>query len=248
MNWPTDAELRYLIARGGMDAWVFQSEYQRGQWWSTLGQFGQFERSRVIRGAFDVEDFPLNPRDRGDGDPFVVGHLSRTDPTKFHAAMWEALGRVPNVRARVMGWNQRIERKIGPPPAWAEVLAPNAEPVREFLGSLHCLVHLHDEAVENWPRVGLEAMAAGVPVIADRRGGWCEMIEHGDSGYLVESVDEAAWYATLLARDRQERMRIVINARRRVEDLARPGPILAAWKDLFGDLGTRQCEKASAKA
>lgn len=243
MNWVSDPELRYLTGGGRMDAWVFQSDYQRDQWQSTLDQFGELGRTRVIRGAFEPEHFPLDPRGHGEGEPFVVGRLSRPDPAKFHPQTWELYGRIPGVRARVMAWNQHVEKRLGPPPAWAEVLAPNAEPVRQFLASLHCLVQLNDQAVENWPRVGLEAMAGGVPVIADNRGGWREMIEHGVSGYLVDSLDEAAYYATLLARDRQQRMAIILAARKRVEELSRPAPIAAAWESLFEEL---QCAKSKS--
>jgi glycosyltransferase involved in cell wall biosynthesis len=47
----------------------------------------------------------------------------------------------------------------------------------------------------DWPEpfglVMIEAMAAGTPVIAWRCGSTAEVIEHGRSGFLVETVDEA---------------------------------------------------------
>jgi glycosyltransferase involved in cell wall biosynthesis len=47
----------------------------------------------------------------------------------------------------------------------------------------------------DWPEpfglVMIEAMAAGTPVIAWRRGSTAEVIEHGRSGFLVEDVEEA---------------------------------------------------------
>jgi glycosyltransferase involved in cell wall biosynthesis len=44
---------------------------------------------------------------------------------------------------------------------------------------------------ENFPLVGLEAMARGRPVIATRRG-FSEYIEHEESGYLLDSLDPRA--------------------------------------------------------
>ena len=49
-------------------------------------------------------------------------------------------------------------------PPWAETLAPQQIPVAEFLGRCHAMLGLNGGARENWPRIGLEAMAAGVPI------------------------------------------------------------------------------------
>jgi glycosyltransferase involved in cell wall biosynthesis len=50
---------------------------------------------------------------------------------------------------------------------------------------------------EGMPLVVLEAWAAGVPVIAARVGGLAEMIDHGRTGLLFPSGDEAALVAGL---------------------------------------------------
>ena len=59
-----------------------------------------------------------------------------------------------------------------------------------FLGAATALLFPVD-----WPEpfglVMIEAMAAGTPVIAWRRGSTSEVIEHGRSGILVDNVDEA---------------------------------------------------------
>ena len=47
-------------------------------------------------------------------------------------------------------------------------------------------------AHEATTRVILEAYAAGVPVIAFRSGGIPEVVEHGITGYLVDSTEEMA--------------------------------------------------------
>ena len=60
----------------------------------------------------------------------------------------------------------------------------------EFLGAAAALLFPID-----WPEpfglVMIEAMAAGTPVIAWRCGSTEEVIEHGRSGFLVETMDEA---------------------------------------------------------
>ena len=43
--------------------------------------------------------------------------------------------------------------------------------------------------VESFGRVALEAMAAGVPVLAVRAGGLPEIVRHGQNGFLLDSRD-----------------------------------------------------------
>jgi glycosyltransferase involved in cell wall biosynthesis len=88
-------------------------------------------------------------------------------------------------------------------------------------------------AMENWPRVGLEAMAAGVPIVTEKRWGRLEMIDHGRTGFLGESNEELAAYATGLAHDEVRRLKITATARQHVEKLADPQAIWAAWRKLF---------------
>lgn len=60
----------------------------------------------------------------------------------------------------------------------------------EFLGNARALLFPID-----WPEpfglVMIEAMAAGTPVIAWKNGSTPEIIDHGRSGFLVDSIDEA---------------------------------------------------------
>ena len=60
----------------------------------------------------------------------------------------------------------------------------------EFLGNARALLFPID-----WPEpfglVMIESMAAGTPVIAWKNGSTLEVMEHGQSGYLVDSIDQA---------------------------------------------------------
>ena len=105
----------------------------------------------------------------------------------------------------MLGWKRDVEARLGPPPAWAECLPAGAQAAATFLRTLHVLVQSNAAAVENWPRVGLEAMAAGVPLVVDAKGGWLEMIRHGQTGYLCRDDDELAYYAARLAYDESHR-------------------------------------------
>jgi glycosyltransferase involved in cell wall biosynthesis len=60
----------------------------------------------------------------------------------------------------------------------------------KILGSAHALLHLINFD-EPFGLSVVEALASGTPVIASKRGSMPELIEHGVTGFLVDSVDEA---------------------------------------------------------
>ncbi len=239
MNWLFAEERKHYRRRGPFDRYVFQSSYQQDNLRPQLAKHGVTARQcRRIAGPFDCDDFPLEPLAHRPKTPFVLGRISRAAADKYAANTWSVYGRVPHpIRARVMGWDRPVERKLGPPPNWAECLPVDAESPRHFFGTLHCMLQINGGAAENWPRSGLEAMACGVPIVAENRWGWKEMIRHGQTGYLADSDDELAHYAARLAYDEDHRMKIIHNARHSLEtDLANPERIGSAWEELFGQL------------
>jgi glycosyltransferase involved in cell wall biosynthesis len=225
---------------GPFSAYVFQSQHQRDILTGQLSDVGvPSERLRVIPGPLDLCDFPFRPNHR-DSSPFTFGRISRTDPRKYRADWWrvceEARTRLPvDSRCRVLGWHGSITSKCGPPPMWCEVLGKDGEEVGVFLRSLHCLVQLGD-ATENWPRVGLEAMASGVPVVADRRGGWREMIRDGETGFLVSDAEEAIDATCRLSSNEAIRLEIAERARIAVEDMTDESLLWVLWNNLFTKL------------
>ncbi len=148
----------------------------------------------------------------------------------------------------MLGMDERTHQKLGTPPAWADCLKPVAMPVQDYFRQLHCTLPVNGGARENWPRAGLEAMAAGVPVVAQNLWGWPEMIEHGVTGFLGNCDEELAHYAAMLAYDEDLRMRIVHAARERLASkLAETETIWAGWKKLFESVcATGQQDKKKA--
>jgi glycosyltransferase involved in cell wall biosynthesis len=240
MNWMFPTE-RLLYARlGTFGRHVFQSRYQRDQLLPQLRRYGFDENQGfVLRGAFDVDEFPFEPLPHQPGTVFTVGRISRAEPDKFAGNFWQIHARVPHpLRVRVLGWSDEVEAHVGLPPAWAECFPAGSQPAGRFLKSLHAMVAINGGAVENWPRVGLEAMAAGVPIVAEARGGWNEMIRHGETGYLCHTDDEFAYYAARLAYDESHRLEIVRRARAALTDeLAEPETTGRGWRRLFESLG-----------
>jgi hypothetical protein len=245
MTFSYPQELGIIRRHGPADAYVFQSEFQRRMLEAVLTPLGYNpDTGHLIRGAFDLSEFPFAPRAHAPGEPFIVGRLSRPDSDKWSSNTWSIYGGIPyeERRALVMGWNVKLQKKLGRPPKWAETLAPQAIGSVEFLGRCHCLLPINGGARENWPRVGLEAMAAGVPIVAQNEWGWPEMIVHGETGFLGSNAagdndKELQFYAALLAYEEPRRLAIVEAARARVEELVDPAPIVAGWQRLFDGLG-----------
>jgi len=253
MNWLHPLERRHYRVWGPFDRYVLQSRHQQGVLAGELSQWGvPAEHLYRIRGAFDPDEFRFAPRPHAPGEPFVIGRLSRPAPNKFSTNTWPIWERVDYEpkQVRILGWDPRIARVIGQPPEWAECLPPNSEPVPEFLGSLHCYSQITGDEQENWPRTGLEAMAAGVPIVVEARGGWTEMIEHGKTGFCCQTDAELAHWIAHLAYDEAGRREIVRRAwLRLVRELAEPEEIWRRWAKLFESLivGTRKHERTKTR-
>ncbi len=239
MNWLFPDERLHYRRHGTFDRYVFQSRYQRDQLVPQLRRFGyEDSHSHVIRGAFDAGLFPLRPIEHRPGERFSIGRISRAQADKFSPQTWTIYRRVPHpIEARVLGWSAEVAAHVGPPPSWAQCRPVGSNTPAAVLAKLHAMVHIGGRATENWPRVGLEAMAAGVPIVADNRGGWREMIRHGTTGYLCDNEDQFAYYTARLAYDEEERSRIIQQARIALDvELANPDTFWSGWRGLLQGL------------
>ncbi len=230
--------------KGVFEAYVFQSRYQRKKLERTLEKFGYTaDRGHTIRGAFDVDEFPFEPLEHKFRETFVLGRLARGARDKWSTNWWPICNRIPHpLKVRCMAWHPDVEKVTGKPPeGLATNLLPSCvETSTAFLGSLHAMLQINGSVDENWPRTGLEAMAVGVPVVAQRQWGWREMIEHGKTGLLGDprwEYDELPYYVTRLAYDEDYRMEIIHAARKSVESLANPETIWPQWKAMLEGLG-----------
>ena len=240
MTFLFDNERAAYLAHGVPEAMVFQSEFQKSELEKLLLPLGYLHcQGHLIRGAFDFDEIPFAPREHIPGAPFVIGRLARPDLDKWSSNHWNILARVPYAqrRAIAMGWTAQLDHKCGAKPPWAETFAPQQIPVKEFLGGCHAMLGLNGGARENWPRIGLEAMAAGVPIVAQGQWGWREMIVDGQTGFLTGSDEEMAYRLAQLAYDEDLRRAIVQRACAAIYDLARPERIGGQWMQLFASLG-----------
>jgi len=239
MTWILAGERRHYRQHGTFDRYVFQSRYQRNKLEPGLQEFGyKPEQGRLIRGAFDLAEFGYQPKPRDLHGVFNVCRISRAAVEKFPPHSWSIYEQIPMCRALALGFGPAVEAVTGEPPCWVNCFPAGSLNTLDVLRSAHAFV-MPSACFENWPRVGLEAMAAGVPLVVDNRGGWREMIRHGETGFLCDSPEDFVRYASTLAADESLRLRVAQAARAAVEHFADPATIGAAWLDLLSDLETR---------
>ena len=265
MNWMFPHEAMWIRVCGQFDAAVFQSEYQRAQLAPQIEkncEFGKHEfdpgRLHVIPGAFDPAEFPFRPRPREPGEPFVIGRLSAAvrvsngEPAldKFSRNLWAQYSRIvrcrPGTRARVMGWDDKIAEHCGAPPEWAECLSQGTESPQEFLAQCHALVPGVRACAENWPRVGLEALSAGVPLVVESKGGWPQMLVDGAYGACVRDVEAQTTAVLRLIDDEPARLTLARMARKRLDKLTDVATIWGRWKDLLEGLDCERTRRTAA--
>lgn len=166
-----------------------------------------------------------------DGE-LIVGLIGRVERRKGVETLTQAIPLVlkefPNVKFRFIGaigqnpdtgesYDVWIKRTLGG-------LAKNVEfsgkvPLEKMAGAYADLsVATFPSIWENFPNVCLEAMSAGLPVVATSSGGMVEMLDHGKCGIVVPPQDPASLakgIASLLA-SKEERARLGKLARERV--------------------------------
>ena len=181
-------------------------------------------------------------------DDVVIGVVGRLSPQKAHHVLFEAVARclpdvLPSLRLVVIG-----DGELGPR------LHRSAEQLgighrTTFLGTrrdvslllpgldMSCLSSVH----EGVPIALMEAMAAGVPIVASDCGAVRNIVEDGEQGYLIPvgDVDRFADRLRLLAVDSDLRARLGKAARARAErefDIERTA---RAYEDLLTELVVR---------
>lgn len=147
-------------------------------------------------------------------DRCVVGRVSSNQLVKYPTEALDILNqihdRTDNADFFVVGAGEYWRDC----PEWLKTPAVGSKSAAEFYQDMDVMVYRTDDTyIETWGRVITEAMAAGVAVVAEKKGGITEQIEHGVSGFLCECDDEFVEYATMLCRDPELRQRIGSEAR-----------------------------------
>jgi len=213
-----DAIARIRSATGLDPALVFVSQALQ----LSVGLPGRVEPSLIRLEPF--LDLPVAPPRAG---PLAVGRVSR-DVVEKHDPQDVGLYRMlaaRGVRVRLMGasclqpWLADV--------SGVDLLPAGAQPVTEFLASLDVFFYRTGSFTEPYGRVVLEAMAAGLPVIAAASGGYAEQMTPGRDGFPVRTQEEALQALQALLHSRELRDRVGRAARLRAQAVHGPQAIEA---------------------
>ena len=187
-------------------------------------------RARVaVRHNFS---WPIVPRG-GPGSYFLaLGRLSPEKGLRFVVEGWRS--RFPLVVIGDGPDRRRLEENAAPRVEFRGVV--NATAVPDVLRGARALL-VPSVCYEGSPRAIVEALAAGVPVVANDIGGLPEHVEHGVSGLLVQLENGDAWTeAVERLEDDQESEELGAGA-------------YAAWEEHFSpEAGLRSLEAIYAEA
>ena len=145
----------------------------------------------TIHHGIPIEDFRFDPM--GSDDLLYFGRIHPDKGAKEAIAAARASGR----RLHIYGVVQDqlyYERDVAPANDGVSISyhgAVGGEARLRALGQARALLHLINFD-EPFGLSVIEAMACGTPVIATRRGSMPELIEHGVTGFLIDSFEEAA--------------------------------------------------------
>jgi hypothetical protein len=235
MTWLFDLELKRMT-EGKIRAFLYQNDEVR-----CLNSFvlrslnpGAAVNFLSFVPYFDTSQFPFH--EQRTEDYFGCGRISRQDADKYSAdtlLIYEYFVAPKPKRGLFLGFDQRSEAKIGQPYNWIRTAANQTECSQQDFYQ-HCEIVLQpSDTTENWPRVGLEAMASGSILIVDNRGGWRGQIEHGVTGWLCDNERDFIYYASKMAYEPELRFEMAVRARNRVDALAGPAISRQSWLEVF---------------
>ena len=232
-----------IAAKAGYDRYVLVSRSQ-------LRQVDHIppHRVQVIPNGIDLERFPIgtdrrsSPFDVRDR-PFVVGRLSELREGKIPDRWIRTLAsyRLENTRFVIAGdgallpilRKSAIDLKLDGQISFPGYIRRREVP--SLLETFDAFCYVTSSAVECCPLAILEAMAAGVPVVAEARGGIPEIVVSGENGLLARSLDEIGDHLRRLREDPALREYLGRGARATAERFSLKKQI-AAYRDLLTDI------------
>jgi glycosyltransferase involved in cell wall biosynthesis len=185
----------------------------------------------TIHHGIPIEEFPFDPQ--GSDTLLFFGRMHPDKGAAEAIAAAKAAG-LPLVMAGIVQDQGYYERAVAPALDNKAVtyLGPiGGERRTRTLGAARALLHLINFE-EPFGLSVVEAMACGTPVIATRRGSMPELIDHGVTGFLVDTVEEAVEAIARVGEIDRHACRAAVAERFSVDRMA--DRYLALYRELLG--------------
>lgn len=232
MCWLFEKE-KQAHARGWIDYFLYQTDHARLRVQDELLRINPAFRWHRVRPYFHAVEFPFFSGRAA--DRFRFGRISREDCDKFHRSqvwIYETMVAPVLKEGHVLGMNDEIRKKCGKEPNWITCHRAGAVPVKDVYRRIECVIQMSD-TYENLPRVGFEAMASGCLLIVDNRGGWKELVQHKQTGFLCDDEREFVYYASRAAFEPEERRQMTLAARRWLDEHWGLESAKREWRSFF---------------
>jgi glycosyltransferase involved in cell wall biosynthesis len=232
MTFNFDLEIE-MQKRGLIDFHLYQTEHGAERVGKGLRNSKGYRPIRY-NPYFYADEFPF--REGRPADAFRFGRISRADPGKFSdRQLWiyETMTAPVPKAGLIMGWNGEVEKKMGRrPDSYIAAVDAGWTSAQEFYRFCDAVIMATD-TVENLPRVGFEAMAAGSVLVVDDRGGWRCQVESGITGWLCANDREFVYRATRLAYEGAERDTFRLAAREKLQREWGMQSAMDSWDRVF---------------
>lgn len=192
-----------------VDAFIVHSEFYRNY----MSEYLSIDRAKffVTPLGLDVDQFypTLEVKDKSQRTEFTIGYLARMAPEKgLHNLVdgFIELKRRPgteHVKLKIAGWQSPQWQEYNDQ-QWSKLTAAGLDDAYENLGTLDRggklsfldsldVFSVPTEFLEPKGLYALEAMAAGVPVVAPAHGAFVELLNSTGGGILTEPGSAQAW-------------------------------------------------------
>ncbi len=177
-------------------------------------------------------------------DSFVIGFFAKRQLSDFdrkgidtfEAALTMLIEKEPHVAVLLVGpgWKTLVQllKRRGVSYKWFPYLDPH-EKIIELYNALDC--YWITSRIEGGPVTLLEAMSCGVPCISTGVGLSLELIENGETGYLIEKGNHQDLVAKtgLILHDKSLAKQLAMNARKRVAEQMDYVNVLLPIRELY---------------
>jgi glycosyltransferase involved in cell wall biosynthesis len=179
------------------------------------------DRISVLRNGLDLERFAVERA--ADDRPFTVGFVGYLGKHKGLDVLLRAFARLPEARLVVVGDGEELEpsRRLAAELGIERRVVFRGRVPNEAMPAVYAgldVLAVPSVWPENAPVTITEAMASGMPVVASAVGGVAELVEEGETGFLVPAgdVDRLASRLDELRRQPALRLRMGGEGRRKI--------------------------------